>query len=338
VQLISSDGGQLLCDGRPFRFVHVNAYYLQDEVGQGSPHHAAAALDACVALGVPVVRSWAFNDAPWKMSRIQDGLDGPREEGLRALDWVLAEAAQRNLRLILALLDYWPSYGGIAQWLRWRGMTIGDEDARHPERYAPTFYADGQLRDAYRRHVKTLLTRKNTITGVVYCEDPTVLAWELMNEARQAPSDWIAFAADSVRSHARQLVGLGDEGACDSPDLDLASLHFYPEKHGALEGDELRFGLAAMTAALHRVTRPLIVGEFGLQDNRLPAATRRACYADWFSWAVAEGVSGMGPWLLGHEGRRPEDDEHFTFFRGGDYDDVIRVAAASFSPFSTKNC
>jgi mannan endo-1,4-beta-mannosidase len=332
VQPITSDGGQLLCDGRPFRFVHLNAYYLQDEVGQGNPQHAAEALDACVALGARVVRSWAHNDAPAKMSRLQDALGAPREDGLRALDWVLAEAARRNLRLILALLDYWPSYGGMAQWLRWRGIDISAEDAPHPARYAATFYGDSQLREAYRRHVTTLLTRKNRLTGVVYGEDPTVLAWELMNEARAAPSDWIAFAADCVRSHARQLVGLGDEGACDSPDLDLASLHFYPEKHGALPGDEQRYGRAAITAAIHNVTRPLIVGEFGLYGNRLSRDERRACYADWFEWAATEGVSGMGPWLLGHHGRRPEDDEHFTFFHGGDYDDVIRIAANTFSP------
>ena len=35
---------------------------------------------------------------------------------------------------------------------------------------------------AYKNYVKTLLTRKNTITGVVYSEDPTVFAWELANE------------------------------------------------------------------------------------------------------------------------------------------------------------
>ena len=35
---------------------------------------------------------------------------------------------------------------------------------------------------AYKSYVKTLLTRKNTITGIVYSEDPTVFAWELANE------------------------------------------------------------------------------------------------------------------------------------------------------------
>jgi hypothetical protein len=32
--------------------------------------------------------------------------------------------------------------------------------------------------------VQTLLTRKNHLTGVEYRDDPTILAWELMNEPR----------------------------------------------------------------------------------------------------------------------------------------------------------
>lgn len=34
--------------------------------------------------------------------------------------------------------------------------------------------------------MQTLLTRKNHLTGVEYRDDPTILAWELMNEPRCA--------------------------------------------------------------------------------------------------------------------------------------------------------
>jgi mannan endo-1,4-beta-mannosidase len=331
VGFIGSDGAQLTRDGRPFRFLLANAYYLADEVGQGQPEHAAEALDAAVALGMPVVRTWAFNDAPWKQSRMQDDLATPHEPGLRALDWVVAEAGRRGLRLILPLADYWPSYGGIAQWLAWHGTPVADADRAHPERYAARFYADGQLREAYAARVRALAARINTITGARYGDDETVLAWELMNEPRGAPDDWIAFATACVRRDCKQLVALGDEAARDSPDVDLASLHFYPEKHGCAPGDEERFGCAAIVEAARRVTRPLVVGEFGLRHGGLSPAARRRAYAAWLACAAEEGVAGAGPWLLGHRSRPRDWDEHFTFYAGGEYDATLHDAAALFS-------
>jgi mannan endo-1,4-beta-mannosidase len=36
---------------------------------------------------------------------------------------------------------------------------------------------------AYKNYVKTVVTRENTYTKVLYSEDPTIFAWELANEA-----------------------------------------------------------------------------------------------------------------------------------------------------------
>ena len=332
MELIRSDGERLYRNGRPWRFLLANAYYLADEIGQGHPEHALEALDAALALGMPVVRTWAFNDAPWKSSRMQNDLGAPHEPGLLALDRVLAEAASRGLRLLLPLLDFWPWYGGIAQWLAWRGWPVTDEDRDHPERYAARFFGDAQLREAYRARVTSLMSRRNRLTGLRYGDDPTVLGWELMNEARGAPDDWIDFAAAVVRGNCTQLVALGDEAAHDSPALDLASLHFYPEKHGGARGDESRFGCTAIRAAARRVTRPLIVGEFGLRDDVLPVPERQRIYADWLACADDAGVTGIGPWLLGYGARPSEWDEHFTFRAGGDYDALFRQARLRLPP------
>ena len=96
---------------------------------------------------------------------MQNGLGAPHEPGLVALDRVVAEAARRNLRLILPFADYWPAYGGIAQWLAWRGTPVADEDRAHPERYAARFYGDPQLREAYATRVRQLATRINTVAS-----------------------------------------------------------------------------------------------------------------------------------------------------------------------------
>jgi mannan endo-1,4-beta-mannosidase len=329
MDFIRSDGATLLRDGRPWRFLLANAYYLQDEAGQGQPHYTEAALDAARALGCEVVRAWAFNDRPDKQSRMWCDLTTPVEAGLRALDFAVAAAGSRGLRLILALSDYWPAYGGIAQWLRWRGVAV--DNATPPSQYAGRFWGDSQLREAYRVRVRLLLDRRNSITGVRYGDDPTVLAWELMNEARQAPLDWVSFAAESVRSSGAQLISLGDEQARDSADLDLASLHFYPEKHGANSGDEIRFGVAAITEAARLVTRPLIVGEFALSSGHLPLSRRQHAYRAWLQTARGEpNIAGIGPWLLGYP-ERPPDEERFMFYPGGDYDQLLRDGARALA-------
>jgi mannan endo-1,4-beta-mannosidase len=40
----------------------------------------------------------------------------------------------------------------------------------------------------YKNFFKALITRVNTVTGVAYRDDPTIFAWELINEPR-VPSD-----------------------------------------------------------------------------------------------------------------------------------------------------
>jgi mannan endo-1,4-beta-mannosidase len=116
-----------------------------------------------------------------------------------------------------------------------------------------------------------------------WADDPTVLAWELMNEPRGrglpagALTDWVRFAARTLKRIApRQLLSVGDEGeetsfdgyderfwrAVDgahlfAPDnggsfrafveldeVDLASCHFYPQKYGLRPGAEREAGVA----------------------------------------------------------------------------------------------
>lgn len=60
--------------------------------------------------------------------------------------------------------------------------------------YARRFYDnDTKIRSrcqrAFRRDIATFISRNNTLTGVQYSRDPTILAWELVNEP-QVPPYW----------------------------------------------------------------------------------------------------------------------------------------------------
>jgi mannan endo-1,4-beta-mannosidase len=271
-------GPALALSGRPFRFVLANAYYLQEEAARGRVDRVDEVLGKCARLGARVVRTWAFNDDPDKAdSGMQRGPGLYAEVGLSGLDRVLERARAHGIRLILPLVNYWNAYGGVRQWLAWQGVGDAFEgDAR--------FFTDERLRSHYAGHVARLLRRVNPLTGDAYGDDPTVLAWELMNEPRgrgldpegRALAAWVGFAAREVKRHARQLVSVGDEGEEVSPEgydaqffgkvgashlfspltgtsfsrhlecpfVDLASCHFYPEKYGIRAGAEEEAGCA----------------------------------------------------------------------------------------------
>lgn len=46
------------------------------------------------------------------------------------------------------------------------------------------FFTDPSCRAMYRAHVAALAGRRNSVTGQLYRDDPTIMAWDLINEPR----------------------------------------------------------------------------------------------------------------------------------------------------------
>ena len=53
------------------------------------------------------------------------------------------------------------------------------EVARHS-----LFFNDSGSRTIFKNHIKHIVMRRNTLNGRLYSEDPTVMAWGLLNEPR----------------------------------------------------------------------------------------------------------------------------------------------------------
>ncbi|MGV7428840.1 hypothetical protein PJI19_29255, partial [Mycobacterium kansasii] len=71
------------------------------------------------------------------------------------------------------------AYGGKTQYVQWawnEGLGLSSSN--------DSFFYDPTTQNYFKNFVKTVLTRKNTITGIEYREDPIILAWELINEPR----------------------------------------------------------------------------------------------------------------------------------------------------------
>ncbi|KAI3991559.1 hypothetical protein MKX01_040569 [Papaver californicum] len=216
---------------RPFYVNGFNTYWLMlfaaDESTRGK---VSQIFQEASSVGLTVCRTWAFNDGGWRALQKSPGVYD--EDIFKALDFVLSEAKKYKIRLIMSLVNNWDSYGGKSQYVKWgkefaalTNLTSDDDFFTHPT-----------LRTYYKNHVKTLLNRVNTFTNVTYKNDPTIFAWELMNEARCSsdPSGdtlqaWIQEMAMHVKSiDPNHLLEIGVEGFYGPSTLDR--VQFNPNK------------------------------------------------------------------------------------------------------------
>ncbi|MDQ6708562.1 MAG: cellulase family glycosylhydrolase, partial [Acidobacteriota bacterium] len=256
---VATIGAQFTLDGLPFRFAGANNYYL----GYRSKAMADAVLDRAAAMQLQVIRTWAFLDCG-TLDQIPQGStcyqywdaekgapaynDGP--DGLERLDYAVQAASARGVKLILPLVNNWKDFGGMDQYAAWFSL------ARHSD-----FYTNANAREAYKAWVSHLLNRKNTYTGVLYKDEPAIMAWELTNELRSSRGDtaattgWVAEMSSFLKqADSTHLVAAGDEGLLNRsrggdwlyngsqgvdfdailgiPTIDFGTFHSYPENWG----------------------------------------------------------------------------------------------------------
>lgn len=226
---VNATGPHFELDGERFRFVGANAEYLflvPDSVVDD-------VLDRAQGMGLNVIRTWGFSEGcesedqqPCEVwSRyFQPSPGAYNESTFKHFDRVVAEAGKRGIRLIIPLANNWDEYGGMGQYVRWLEKYYSDQamdrSARTPDQIHDQFYTNEQIKQWYRNYVRYFVTRVNTITGVRYADDPTIMAWELANEprARSDPSGamlhtWIVEMSNYLEELApNQMVSTGQEG------------------------------------------------------------------------------------------------------------------------------
>ncbi|WP_288142385.1 cellulase family glycosylhydrolase [Mesorhizobium sp.] len=351
---IKTSGTNFTLDGRPFFVTGVNNHYLT----YGSPDEVTRVLDDAVAMGANVVRTFlqpvigsldGSNPTIWdwrlegeasnlavkgtyllywdpsqnKMA-INDGANG-----MQKVDFLIAEAGKRRLRLIIAVLDFWAFTGGAQQMRAW----YGSRDAPGVQSQYNTdlskeksefFFQDPRTKRDYRTWVSHVVQRVNPLTGRAYRDDPTIMAWELMNEGNAQPEAlrlaWTGEMSAYVKSlDSNHLLSSGHANILDPkladltiPTLDFGTWHGYP-LYNKLTVQQFNEMIPEFCQLAARAKKPVLLEEFGYARSNQNVA---AAYAMWLDTLTRDrNCAGWMVWRLvsrQDSGRYPVD-EHDQF-------------------------
>jgi mannan endo-1,4-beta-mannosidase len=334
---VKTSGTEFTMDGKTFFVTGVNNHYLTF----GSHDEVTDVLDAA-AMGANVVRTflqpvigsldgsvptiWDWHSQAdandlgvegtyllhWDSQKggmvINDGPDG-----MQKVDFLIAEAGKRHLKLMIAFLDFWTFTGGAQQMLTWYGIT---------DKHGFFFRDPGTKRD-YENWVVHVVRRVNSLTGIAYRDDPTIMAWELMNEGIASPESlrisWTAEMSAYVKSlDPNHLVGSGYANVTEKlsdltiPTLDFGTWHGYPLYYNLTvrQFDDMIGEFCRLAA---HAEKPVLLEEFGYARSNPDQAK---AYAVWLDTLVGDpDCAGWLVWRLvsrQDSGRYPLD-EHNQF-------------------------
>ncbi|BAT82775.1 hypothetical protein LR48_Vigan07g285200 [Vigna angularis] len=290
-------GVQLLLNGKPYYANGYNAYWLMYMASDPSQRNkVSSAFQVAANHGLSIARTWAFSDAGDNPLQYSPG--SYNEDMFLGLDFVISEARKHGTKLVLSLVNNYDDFGGKKQYVEWaktEGQSLHSED---------DFFTNPLVKGFFKNHIKSVLTRRNNFTGVVYKDDPTIMAWELMNEIR-CPSDhsgntvqaWITEMASYLKSiDGNHLLEAGLEGFYglsknesnpnfqvgtdfiannQIPAIDFATVHSYPDQWLPESSNEeqtlflVRWVNDHIQDAQIIIEKPVLFAEFGVSVRNM---------------------------------------------------------------------
>lgn len=249
-EFVHRDGTRLTLGGKTFRYSGPNIEWLGlegygplDPIGPHYPSHFEVddALDTAKMMGARVIRSQTMGDSIGCDLCIEPKLGQFNPEAFRQLDYVLKAAHDRGLRLIITLVGDCANceMSGAGEYFKDRGETDSYKD----------FFTDPVVIARLEKHISALLNHKNSLTGVYYRDDPTILAWENCNvcgvfvlfsggASAMAPSaKWVDVIGEYVKSIDKKHLYADNSGffvfdksgaVLDSKTTDIITFEYYP--------------------------------------------------------------------------------------------------------------
>ncbi len=320
---VKRDGSTLTLNDRPFRFVGTNNYYLMYS-SQGMVNDV---LNTAAANGFTVMRTWGWIDQIPSNGFVFQTFDGTSisyndgATGLANLDYTVAQAGKLGLKLVIPFTGNWGDFGGMDQYVKWAGGSFHDD-----------FYTNATIKTWYKAWISHLLNHVNSITGIAYKNDPTIMTWELANEPRcvgsgtypASPScttstitGWAAGMSAYIKSlDKKHLVSSGSEGFlciagsteyerdCASgvdelaisrlPTIDVMSYHMYPDGGWNKTLAWAKTWITDHSKLAKQIDKASMLGEFGLKDQ----VARNVTYKAWTDAVRTSGGNGALFWIL----------------------------------------
>jgi len=207
-------------DCNEFVFSGANVWQLveaQAGVEGGSPDDVEKMFSTAQENGLNIIRFFPFGILSTFTLQTAPGVYN--QKNWDALDSIVDTASKSGVRLIMPFADNWIFTDGKLQYVEWAG-----------EKYSDSFYTSDKVKTLYKNNIKAMTSHVNAINGIAFKDDPTIFAWDLMNEPRSAcntsdknvsctptAAEWIQEWIVDISKYVKEvdpnhMVTVGEEG------------------------------------------------------------------------------------------------------------------------------
>lgn len=294
---------------KPYYFLGTNFWYGAN-LGEGNRERLIRELDRLKNLGINNLRimggSEGPDNAPYRMLPSMQTSPGVyNTKVMEGLDFLLDEMKKRDMYAVMCMNNFWNWSGGVGQYMVWTKSAVSiPHPPPHPggdwnvyQQFAAKFYSDPEAVKLFNNHIQYVINRENSISGIKYKDDPTIMAWELANEPRGINNiedyrKWVNETCALIKSlDSNHLVTLGSEGRTSSehsgvdPELDHASkdvdyltIHIWvqnwsiydPAKSDSTLPVSIDYAMKYIkdhAAIAQKLNKPLVLEEFGISRD-----------------------------------------------------------------------
>ncbi|SNR48185.1 mannan endo-1,4-beta-mannosidase [Lutibacter agarilyticus] len=313
VKLITVKNGQFYKGENPYYFIGANYWYgpLIAAKNGGDRERLIKELDLMKSIGIDNLRILVGAEGDGGDSRVHPALQYEQgkynEDLLDGLDFLLTEMRKRNMYAVLYLNNNWIWSGGMSQYLEWNGYgTVPNpflEQYTWDEymNYTKQFHSCEPCKEAFYKHVKFIMGRTNSYTGLKYTTDNVIMSWQVANEPRvlmtpeheAAFSNWLNETVDLIESlDAIHLISTGAEGKASylqdiemykrlhsNKNIDYLTMHMWPKNWGWYDiNNEALTTLESIEKAnnymnehiliAQQLNKPIVMSEFGFPREK----------------------------------------------------------------------